>query len=85
MTIMKTVLFYSKEICPLCEEAEALLHSFQDDYQFKIKVCDIYSNDKWLEQYQLSIPVIEIEGHQLDCEQIGYDALDELLKAHITF
>lgn len=79
---MKTVLFYTKEICSLCEEAEALLHMFQQDYHFKIEVCDIYKNEALLEEYQLLIPVVEIDGHQINCEKMGYDALNQFLKEH---
>lgn len=77
---MKQVIFYTKEICSLCEEAEALLYMFQNDFPFEIETRDIYTNDDWLEEYQLLIPVIEINGQQINCEEMSFDALEQLLK-----
>lgn len=81
---MKTVLFYTKETCSLCDEAAALLKMFQNDYAFKIEIRDIYTNDNWLEEFQLLIPVVEVDGHQLNCEEIGFDALNDFLNKHIS-
>ena len=80
---MTKVIFYTKEICSLCEEAYALLNMFKQDYAFEIEERDIYTNDKWLEEYQLRIPVVEINGKQIDCEEMSYDALQDLIKEWI--
>lgn len=79
---MKTVNFYTKNICSLCDEAEALLYMFQQEYSFNIKVRDIYTNDEWLEAYHLRIPVIEIGEHKIDCEKMSYHNLQIFLKNH---
>ncbi len=80
---MKTVNFYTKEICSLCEEAEALLLMFQQDFSFNIEMRDIYTNDDWLEAYHLRIPVVEIGEEQIDCEEMNYDNLRRFLKQHM--
>lgn len=80
---MKTVLFYTKEICSLCDDAEALLYMFQNEYPFEIEVRDIYSNDLWLEEFQLLIPAIEIDDKQLNCEELNYDTLEQFLKENV--
>ncbi|WP_156288394.1 glutaredoxin family protein [Oceanobacillus salinisoli] len=72
--------FYTKEKCSLCDHAVTLLSLFQKDYPHEIERRDIYSNDKWLEQYHLLIPVLEVNGKQLNGEQINYDSLEQLLK-----
>lgn len=77
-TIMKVV-FYTKEVCSLCEEALALLLMFKNDYPFELEERDIYTNDEWLETYQLKIPVIEVSGKQIDCEEISYGAIEQIL------
>lgn len=81
---MTKVHFYTKEICSLCEEAEALLYLFQEAFNLDIEVRDIYTNDTWLEKYHLRIPVIEIEIAQIDCETMSYDHLRQFLKKHAT-
>ncbi|KKE79636.1 glutaredoxin family protein [Bacilli bacterium] len=72
--------FYTKENCSLCVDAEALLSTFKRDYPYELEMRDIYSNDDWLEKYQLLIPVIEVNGKQLNCEEINYDSVKRLLK-----
>ncbi|WP_068672997.1 glutaredoxin family protein [Oceanobacillus sp. Castelsardo] len=72
--------FYTKENCSLCVDAEGLLSIFRHDYPYEIEMRDIYSNDQWLEKYQLLIPIIEVNGKQLNCEEINYDSVEELLK-----
>lgn len=80
--MLPKVIFYTKEICSLCDDAEALLYMFQHEYQFDVEVRDIYTNNEWLEKYQLLIPLVELNGEQISCEEMGYDALDKLFKKH---
>ncbi|MBT2217898.1 glutaredoxin family protein [Virgibacillus dakarensis] len=77
---MTPVIFYTKENCSLCEDAYALLKLLQHDYHFTIEERDIYTNDEWLEEYQLLIPYIKINETELNCEQINYNSLDNALK-----
>jgi len=79
---MQTVIFYTKENCPLCDQALTLLSTFQQDYAFEIECRDIHSNDEWLEKYQLIIPVIDINGDKLNCEQMNFPHIEAILKKH---
>lgn len=81
---MQTVIFYTKEQCSLCDDALAFLYMFKKDYSFDIQCRDIYSNDEWLEKYQLLIPVIEVNGEQLNCEQMRYEDIEHFLKKNCT-
>lgn len=72
--------FYTKDVCSICEDAEALLSIFRHEYPYELEIRDIYSKDEWLEEYQLLIPVIEVNGRQLNCEEINYDSIEQLLK-----
>jgi glutaredoxin len=80
---MQKVIFYTKEICSLCDDAKALLLMFQREYPFELEERDIYTNDAWLEKYQLLIPYVQINDSTLNCEEINIDSLEHLLKDHI--
>lgn len=72
--------FYTKENCSICVDAEALLSVFRTDYPYELEIRDIYTNDEWLEKYHLLIPIIEVNGRQLNCEEINFDSIQSLLK-----
>ena len=76
------IIFYTKEICSLCDEAEALLSTFEIDYPHTLEKRDIHAKDEWLAEYQLQIPVLEINGEQMNCEEISYDTMEAFLKKH---
>jgi thiol-disulfide isomerase/thioredoxin len=62
----KKVVFYTKEHCPLCDKAHKLLQEMQQEIPFHIEAIDIYKDDVLLERYGLMIPVIEVEGEEID-------------------
>jgi glutaredoxin len=76
------VILYTKEVCSLCEDAEALLAALEISYPHTLEKRDIYTDDEWLENYQLLIPVIEVNGEQLNVEEINYDTVEALLAKH---
>jgi len=80
---MLQVYIYTKTHCPLCEDAKALLLLLQQDYPFDLEERDIYTNDAWLEAYQISIPVVEMNGKQLDATEISYGTLERALKENM--
>lgn len=59
---MKQVFLYTKQGCPLCEEAKNLLEELKREFEFQINEIDIYQDDALLEKYQLMIPVVEVDG-----------------------
>lgn len=77
---MRTVIFYTKENCELCDNVRELLYLLKSDHPFQLDERDIYTNDEWLEKYQLMIPVVECGDVSLDCEEINYDSLENALK-----
>ncbi|WP_368652627.1 glutaredoxin family protein [Ornithinibacillus sp. 4-3] len=79
---MRQVIFYQKNNCTLCDEASALLEVFQMEYEFSVEKRDIDTNDEWLLAYLIQIPVVEIAGEQLNCEQIDYTSLDCFFRKH---
>ncbi|WP_163970501.1 glutaredoxin family protein [Oceanobacillus halotolerans] len=77
---MVNVIFYTKDNCSLCEDAKALLLMLKHDYPFELEERDIYTNDDWLEKYQLLIPYVDVNGQTLNCEEISYEVLEQVLK-----
>ncbi|KEZ48684.1 glutaredoxin family protein [Metabacillus indicus] len=70
---------YSREGCPLCEEAIAELNGLKADLDLDIQVIDIHSDDGLLERYQLMIPVAELDG-----KIIGYGRIrKELIRKRL--
>jgi glutaredoxin len=53
---------FTKENCGLCEEAKDAIRLVQSEYEIDVYEIDIYSDDALLEEYQLMIPVIQING-----------------------
>jgi len=75
--------FYTKDNCALCEEAAALLNIFKSEYSFEIEEKDIYTNDAWLEEYQLLIPAIRMNNTLITCQEMDYETLDKLFRENM--
>lgn len=58
------VILYSKKDCGLCEKAKQVLQELQYAYSFTFEEIDIYEDEKLLEQYQIMIPVVEVDGKE---------------------
>ncbi|MBM7840486.1 glutaredoxin [Alkalihalobacillus xiaoxiensis] len=58
--------FYTKQGCPLCDKGYEIVKEIANEYSLSVKIHDIYENDKWLEAYQLMIPVVQLEAVELD-------------------
>ncbi|PGM56855.1 glutaredoxin family protein [Bacillus sp. AFS053548] len=69
---MKLTLF-TKENCGLCEEAKDAIRMVQSEYEIEVNEIDIYSDDALLEEYQLMIPVIQING-----ETVAYGKIHKI-------
>lgn len=67
---MLTVHFYTKENCPLCDHALIILEDLQEELGFTIEERDIHENDEWLERYGLMIPVVQVNGEDLQYGKI---------------
>ncbi|PGL71695.1 glutaredoxin family protein [Bacillus sp. AFS055030] len=69
---MKLTLF-TKENCGLCKEAKDAIRLVQSEYEIEVDEIDIYSDDALLEQYQIMIPVIQING-----ETVAYGKIHKI-------
>lgn len=77
---MLQVVFYTKDNCSLCEEARAIILLLQKFYPFKLEERDIYTKEEWLEEYQLLIPAVEMNGIRLNCEELSFESLEQILQ-----
>ena len=72
------LIFYTRENCPLCEEAKRMLELVNEDFLIDYREVDIESDEYLHQKYMLMIPVIEREGEVLLYGNISYI---ELIKA----
>ncbi|HEU5140372.1 MAG TPA: glutaredoxin family protein [Bacillales bacterium] len=61
-----SVQFYTKENCPLCEDGLEILKRLGKEIEMSVEEIDIYKDDELLELYQLKIPVVVVNGEELD-------------------
>ncbi len=69
-----------KKDCLLCDEAEALLQVLKAEWNFHLTKIDIYEDDALLEKYHLMIPVVLIDGEEVDYGQISKEKVESYLK-----
>lgn len=78
--------FYTKQQCPLCEKGLAVIKEVRGRIDFQIEERNIYSNDEWLENYQIRIPVVETnDGKVLGEGIISADALELNLRSYLKY
>lgn len=75
----KRVVLYTKLHCPLCDDAHKLLQKLQLEIPFHIQTIDIYKDDVLLEKYGLMIPVIEVDGEEIDYGRINEEKVKKAL------
>ncbi|MGG1686749.1 glutaredoxin family protein [Pseudalkalibacillus sp. NRS-1564] len=75
----KSVILYSKETCPLCDEAYELLLELQEEEMFSLQIVDIYKDEALLEKFMLMIPVVEIDEEVVDYGRISKKSIRKRL------
>jgi hypothetical protein len=56
---MTHLLFYTTSHCHLCEQAEALMRTLQENHTLNWQTLEITDNDDLMSQYGTRIPVIQ--------------------------
>lgn len=74
-----TVKLYTKKNCPLCDKAKAILLKLKMRWEFDYMEVDIYESDELLEKYGLMIPVVEVNGKEVQFGQIDEFTIEEVL------
>ena len=63
---MTTITLYSTSACELCERAARLLGSMPELTGVTVRVVDIVSDDRLYRRLATRIPVLEVDGIELD-------------------
>ena len=69
------VILYTKEECGLCQKAKKLLQELKTEYVFDLQEINIYEDEQLLEKYHLMIPVVEIDGEEVEYGIIHKDVI----------
>jgi len=65
-----TLILYSRSRCPLCDKAKNIIMELQAQLDFQFQLVDIEQSDELTEKYGLMIPVVEIDGEEIQYGQI---------------
>jgi glutaredoxin len=77
---MKPVLtLYTRHGCHLCDTAKETLLQLQHECDFEYEECDIDDNDDWTEKYGLMIPVVEVNGKEVQYGHVDKKFIYEAL------
>lgn len=62
---MTSLSFYTRQGCPLCDEALAVVRGAAQDVGVPVEVIDVDLDLQLLERYNERVPVVELEGEIL--------------------
>jgi glutaredoxin len=63
---MPTLTFYTRKRCPLCDKAKVTIDELRAELDFEFIEKDIDESDELTEKYGLMIPVVEIDGEEVE-------------------
>lgn len=77
---MKTIVkLYTRARCPLCVRAKAILLELKEKWEFQYVEVNIEESDELTEKYGLMIPVVEIDGEEVQFGKIDKIFISEAL------
>ncbi|SFG64900.1 acetyl-CoA C-acetyltransferase [Halobacillus alkaliphilus] len=76
---MNEIILYTKQRCPLCEEVRSLVDLLSGEYQIEVEEIDIEQNEELMSKYLYEVPVLEVNGDELDYRSITYTSIEERL------
>jgi glutaredoxin len=74
-----TVTLFTRKGCHLCEKAKEVIAELQRSEDFHYEECDIETKDEWTENYGLMIPVVLINGKEVQYGQIDKITINNAL------
>lgn len=79
-----TLILYTRNRCPLCDKAKSILMELQAQFAFRLQLVDIEESDELTEKYGLMIPVVELNGEEIQYGQIEKELIMEKLSRKQT-
>ena len=79
---MSQITFYSRAGCHLCDDAQKILESMQEELNFEIEVIDIDESAELIKLYSDQVPVIHIDGLHHDFYKVDPDRFRSSLEKH---
>ncbi|WP_338471839.1 glutaredoxin family protein [Niallia sp. XMNu-256] len=64
-----TLTLFTRKGCHLCVKAKEVIEELQENLDFIYEEQDIEKKDEWTEKYGLMIPVVTVNGNEV---QFGY-------------
>jgi len=80
--MMRTVTFFTRSNCPLCESAWFVVQKLRSRVPFDLQRVDITEpcNERWYALYVNDIPVVHIDGREVFKHRVSERALRERLE-----
>lgn len=72
---MPVIKLYTRKVCPLCVQAKEILLELKKDYDFQLVEMDISYSDRLTEMYGLMIPVVEIDGVEVQYGKVNKNVI----------
>jgi glutaredoxin len=72
-----TVTLFTRKGCHLCEKAKEVIYDLQKRIDFHYEECNIETKEEWTENYGLMIPVVLINGKEIQYGQIDQPTLSK--------
>lgn len=72
--------FYTRNGCHLCDKAMDIIFDLQNEFEFTIEERNIEEKDEWTERYGLMIPVVIINGKEVQYGPIDRATISGALK-----
>ncbi len=79
---MTQITIYSRTGCHLCDDAQKILESMQEELNFEIEVIDIDESVELIKLYSDQVPVIHIDGLHHDFYKVDPDRFRSSLEKH---
>ncbi|WP_026582033.1 glutaredoxin family protein [Bacillus sp. J33] len=73
------LVLYTRSRCPLCDKAKDAVMELKKEYNFTFVERDIDESDELTEKYGLMIPVVEIDGAEVQFGHIDIITISETL------
>jgi thiol-disulfide isomerase/thioredoxin len=75
-----TIDFYTRSHCPLCDKAKVIMLELKKEWNFIMNEHDIDESDEWTEKYGLMIPVVVMDGEELEYGNVNKLSISKRLQ-----